>query len=125
MNESVVQYSSTVLTLLTFSAPDALMTISYLTAMYDLWHICRHIFILTTPTIKEAADNGKGCGALPDKCLSDLKDSLMGSWGTASNDIMCSKLVYDPIPSSCRDSFRFTRQDMLGMLRLPRRFLTQ
>ncbi len=53
MNESVVQNSSTVLTSLTFSAPDALMAIGYPTAMHELWHICRHIFISTTPTIKK------------------------------------------------------------------------
>ncbi|OAA53156.1 hypothetical protein ISF_08997 [Cordyceps fumosorosea ARSEF 2679] len=87
MNESVVQHSSTVLTSLTFSTPEALMVNGYPAPMHDSWHICRHIFISTTPSVKKAADNGKGCDSLPDKYFDRtvLMDKTLGLLHTSAN----------------------------------------
>ena len=121
MNETIVQNSTTVLTSLTFKAPDTLMSKGYPTAMHESWHVCRHIFISTSAEMKSAADSGKNCAALSENCISDLRDSLTASWGTASNTTMCSRLIYDAIPPSCNDVFGPARQDVLGMQHQPQR----
>ncbi|PNP53359.1 hypothetical protein THARTR1_06053 [Trichoderma harzianum] len=116
MNETVVENSTTVLSSLTFSLPDSMVSSGKALSMDPSWYICRHIFISTDAATKASADQAEpGCRTLSQNCLDDLSSTLTSDWGKADNNSMCAQLIYDPIPESCVSSFGFSRQDVLGM----------
>ncbi|KAL6807245.1 carbohydrate-binding module family 66 protein [Trichoderma sp. SZMC 28013] len=115
MNETVVENSTTVLSSLTFSLPDSMVSSGKILPMDPSWYICRHIFISTDAATKASADQAEpGCHTLPQTCLDDLSSTLTNDWGKADNNSMCAQLIYDPIPESCVSSFGFSRQDVLA-----------
>ncbi|PTB63753.1 carbohydrate-binding module family 66 protein [Trichoderma citrinoviride] len=108
---TVVVDAATVLSSLTFSIPDDMMSGGKALPMDPSWYICRHVFITTKPEAKESADGGDGCGFLQQGCLDDLGPLLSDGWGTTDNNTMCAQLIFDPMPESCRSSFGYARQD--------------
>ncbi|QKX54054.1 uncharacterized protein TRUGW13939_01137 [Talaromyces rugulosus] len=113
LSASIVENATTVLSSLTFDIPDTMSSGGQPLAMDPSWYICRHVFISTKPEAKLTVDGGNKCSFLPDTCHTDLKTSLTQDWGKAANGTMCSALGFDPIPSSCQDSFGFARQDVM------------
>ncbi|POR37748.1 Uncharacterized protein TPAR_02062 [Tolypocladium paradoxum] len=114
--ETVVQNSTTTVSSLTFSIPDSMMASKGVTAaMHPSWYICRHIYVsAANPKAQAAIAAGEGCGFLTDDCKKDLKSGLASRWGTTDEDTMCSGLIFDAIPDSCRGSFGFARADVIG-----------
>lgn len=118
LSEKIVEDGATVLTSLTFGAPDSLMSGGHPKAMHKSWSLCRHVFVSTTPAVKKTVDGGDNqCSFLSADCAKDLKASLTDNWGTADQDSMCSAFIFDMIPESCFDSFGKSRQDVMGMFR--------
>jgi hypothetical protein len=113
LSASIVENATTVLSSLTFDIPDTMSSDGQPLAMDPSWYICRHVFISTKSEAKLAVDGGNKCNFLSDTCNTDLKTSLTQDWGKAANGTMCSALGFDPIPSSCQDSFGFARQDVM------------
>ncbi|KAJ3499457.1 hypothetical protein NLG97_g297 [Lecanicillium saksenae] len=115
LSEQIVEDATTVLSSLTFSAPDGLMSGGHPKAMDPSWYICRHIFISTNAAAKKAVDGGDNtCSFLSKDCAKDLTTSLTKDWGTADQDSMCSAFIFDMIPQSCFDSFGSSRQDVMA-----------
>ncbi|KAH9210832.1 hypothetical protein DL95DRAFT_465442 [Leptodontidium sp. 2 PMI_412] len=83
-------------------------------SMDPSWFVCRHVFISTKPEVKKAVEGGGACSFLSSACQSDLKTSLTQDWGQLDPTYMCGALAFDPIPSSCIDSFGSARQDVMA-----------
>lgn len=115
LSEEIVEDATTVLSSLTFGAPDSLMSGGHPKAMDPSWYICRHVFISTSPQAKKAVDGGDNtCSFLSKDCAKDLATSLAKDWGAADDSTMCSAFIFDMIPDSCFDSFGKSRQDVMG-----------
>lgn len=115
ISEDIVENATTVLSSLTFGTPAGIMVDQYQPKTMDQsWFVCRHVFISTKPEVKQVVDGGAACSFLPSTCQTDLKTSLTQDWGQLDATYMCGALAFDPIPSSCVDSFGFARQDVMG-----------
>jgi len=115
ISEDIVEDATTVLSSLSFGTSAGIMVDQAQPKTMDQsWFVCRHVFISTKPEVKQAVDGGAACSFLPSTCQTDLKTSLTQDWGQLDATYMCGALVFDPIPSSCVDSFGFAHQDVMS-----------
>jgi len=112
----VVQNSTTTVTSLTFSVPDAMMAGAGTPAVMDpSWYICRYFYVSSNPNITSPVD--PMCGFLGSQCLADLRAAMTAGWGSLNDDYpgyMCAGLSLEIIPESCSGTFGVARADITG-----------
>lgn len=112
----VVQDSTTTVTSLTFSIPDAMMKAPGTPkAMDPSWYVCRYFYVSNKPDPTAPVDHT--CGFLGSQCLADLRAAMTSGWGSLEADYpgyMCAGLSFDATPASCDGKFGRARADIIG-----------